>query len=118
MTSFAKLVRNSASSTAVLPPPTTATCFPLKKKPSQVAHAETPKPLSFSSLGKAEPLRLRAGRDDQRVGRIARSGIAGEDERTLREIDGGDQVERHLGADMLGLGLHLLHQPGALDGVA
>src|SRR3546814_4872947 len=36
-----------ASSTAVLPPPITATFFPRKKKPSQVAQAETPAPRSF-----------------------------------------------------------------------
>src|SRR3546814_6519739 len=39
-----------ASSTAVLPPPITATFFPRKKKPSQVAQAETPAPRSFCSL--------------------------------------------------------------------
>jgi len=27
------------------------TRLPLKKKPSQVAHAETPKPMNFDSLG-------------------------------------------------------------------
>ena len=42
VTLLAKLVRNSASSTAVLPPPTTTTFLPLKKKPSQVAQADTP----------------------------------------------------------------------------
>src|SRR6187397_51373 len=52
----AKLVRNSASSTAVLPPPTTTTRLPLKKKPSQVAQAETPYPLSFSSLARPSHL--------------------------------------------------------------
>ena len=41
----ANFVRNIASSTAAFPPPTTATTFSLKKKPSHVAHAETPKPL-------------------------------------------------------------------------
>ena len=38
-----------ASSTAAFPPPTTATVLSLKKKPSHVAHAETPNPLNFSS---------------------------------------------------------------------
>ncbi len=52
----AKLVRNSASSAAVLPPPTTATFLPRKKKPSQVAQAETPKPLKFSSDGSPSQL--------------------------------------------------------------
>ena len=38
-----------ASSTAALPPPTTATSLSLKKKPSHVAHAETPNPLNSCS---------------------------------------------------------------------
>ena len=38
----AKRVRKVASSIAVSPPPTTATSLPRKKKPSQVAQAETP----------------------------------------------------------------------------
>ena len=41
-----------ASSTAALPPPTTATVLSLKKKPSHVAHAETPKPLNCCSVSK------------------------------------------------------------------
>ena len=44
--------RYRASSTAVLPPPITATGWFLKKNPSQVAHAETPRPLKASSVGK------------------------------------------------------------------
>ena len=36
------LVKNNASSTAVLPPPITATFLFLKKNASQVAQAETP----------------------------------------------------------------------------
>jgi hypothetical protein len=46
------LVRKVASSIAVSPPPTTTTSLFLKKKPSQVAQAETPRPwsrFSFSS---------------------------------------------------------------------
>ena len=42
-TLLANLVKNKASSTAVLPPPITPTIFIFKKKASQVAHAETPK---------------------------------------------------------------------------
>ncbi len=38
----ANLARKLASSIAVSPPPTTRTSFSLKKKPSQVAQAETP----------------------------------------------------------------------------
>ena len=52
ITSFANLVKNNASSTAVLPPPITATFLFLKKNASQVAQAETPCPLNFSSFFK------------------------------------------------------------------
>ena len=45
ITLLANLVRNKASSTAVFPPPTTATILFLKKKASQVAQAETPNPV-------------------------------------------------------------------------
>ncbi len=48
----AKLVRKSASSIAVSPPPTTTSSLPLKKNPSQVAQAETPFPLRRSSEGR------------------------------------------------------------------
>ena len=42
---------------------------------------------------------------------VSRNGAA-------RQVDRDDMVPHHLGADMLGLGLHLLHQPRALDDVA
>ena len=45
------LERYNASSTAVLPPPITATGWPRKKNPSQVAQALTPRPLYASSEG-------------------------------------------------------------------
>ena len=48
----ANFVRKFASSIAVSPPPTTATSLPRKKKPSHVAQAETPWPMSFCSLGR------------------------------------------------------------------
>ena len=35
-----------------------------------------------------------------------------------REVDRADVIPDDLGADMLGLGLHFLHQPRALDDVA
>ena len=56
MTLEANLVRYKASSTALFPPPTTITFCSLKKKPSQVAQAETPNPLNFSSLFKLSHL--------------------------------------------------------------
>jgi hypothetical protein len=40
----------------VLPPPTTATSLLRKKKPSQVAQAETPKPWNFCSEGRPSHL--------------------------------------------------------------
>ena len=44
-----KRVRKSASSNAESPPPTTTIVFSLKKAPSQVAQAETPRPWSRCS---------------------------------------------------------------------
>ena len=47
-----------------------------------------------------------------------RAAVARQPERPARQIDRGDMVPDDLGPDMLGLGLHLLHQPRALDDVA
>ncbi len=52
VTLVAKRVRNIASSIAESPPPTTTISFPEKKKPSQVAHEETPWPISCCSCGR------------------------------------------------------------------
>src|SRR5215471_2196152 len=52
VTFVAKRVRNSASSIAESPPPTTTISFPEKKNPSQVAHEETPCPINCCSCGK------------------------------------------------------------------
>ena len=65
----------------------------------------------------AEPARLRAGRDDHGVAEVAIARIAGREERAPAEIERDDLVEDDAGADMLGLALHLLHQPGSLDDV-
>ena len=51
MTCEANSDRNVASSRAESPPPTTAIGRPRKKYPSQVAHVETPCPISFRSDG-------------------------------------------------------------------
>jgi hypothetical protein len=51
-TELPKRVRKVASSIAESPPPTTARSSSLKKAPSQVAQVETPRPVSFSSLGR------------------------------------------------------------------
>ena len=45
--------RKSASSIAESPPPTTTIGLSLKKKPSQVAQVETPKPRRRDSLGRS-----------------------------------------------------------------
>ena len=49
VTLCANLVRKIASSSAESPPPTTAISWPRKKKPSHVAHVETPCPINGSS---------------------------------------------------------------------
>ena len=51
VTRDANFVRKIASSRAESPPPTTAMGLPLKKKPSQVAHVDTPRPISARSAG-------------------------------------------------------------------
>src|SRR5215468_3777113 len=77
----AYLVRKSASSIAVSPPPTTATSLPRKKKPSQVAQ-----PLTPLLVGQPQPLGAGAGGDDDRLAEVSRF-IGGPDlERSLREI--------------------------------
>ena len=64
-----------------------------------------------------EPARLRAGREDHGVGEIDVAGIAGQPERARGGVEIVDVVGDDPGADMLGLLLHLLHQPGPLDDV-
>jgi hypothetical protein len=51
VTDLANLVRNVASSIAESPPPTTAMSWSRKKKPSHVAHADTPRPSNVCSPG-------------------------------------------------------------------
>src|SRR3546814_1223395 len=53
----------------------------------------------------------------QRVADRDGGAVANEAERAARQIGLDDGVEHHLRADMLGLLLHLLHQPGSLDNV-
>jgi hypothetical protein len=82
-----------------------------------VAQAETPKPWNLLSLSRPShlacaPVAMITVSASQtwplsqvrRNGRLERSALT-------------DDVADELGADMLGLGLHLLHQPGALDDV-
>src|SRR6185437_2533594 len=63
--------------------------------------------------GDAEPARLGAGADGNRLGDIDIARIADAGEGPPRQVAGDDDVADHPRADMLGLLLHLLHQPGA-----
>ena len=74
-----------------------------------------PPALQLLLAREVEPARLGAGGDHHRVAGVDGAAVADQSEGTPREIDLDDRVPHHLGADMLGLGLHLLHQPGALD---
>ena len=64
----AKRVRNSASSMAESPPPMTVISLPEKKNPSQVAHDETPWPMSAFSFGQTKPTSRGAAGNDQGAG--------------------------------------------------
>ena len=64
-----------------------------------------------------EPARLGAGRENKAIGKIDVAGIAFDTERAASELDLVHMVGDDFGADMLGLLLHLLHQPGPLDDV-
>src|SRR5680860_9928 len=55
-TFWANRVRYRASSTAELPPPTTATVLSLKNAPSHVAQYETPRPRNFFSPTQSKPI--------------------------------------------------------------
>ena len=105
--------RYSASSTAVLPPPITATGWFLKKKPSQVAHADTPRPLKASSVGKPRYFAEAPGRDDQRVARVFRL-AAEQTKRPRAELHAVDVVVDQVGAETLRVAFHSLHELGAL----
>ena len=56
VTDLPKRVRKVASSMAESPPPTTMMSCSRKKKPSHVAHQETPWPLNFFSSGRPSSL--------------------------------------------------------------
>ena len=65
----------------------------------------------------AEPLGLGAGGDDEGITGVVAAAVAFEAERAAGDIHLDDMVGDHARADMLGLRLHLFHQPGALDRV-
>src|SRR4051794_40634107 len=62
-----------------------------------------------------EPARLCAGRKHDRVSQVHVAGIAFDPEGALRQLELYDLIGNEPRAHMLGLLLHLLHQPGALD---
>ena len=67
----------------------------------------------------AQPFRLRARSDHQRIADIFVPAVADCAKRAaVFEIDLDDRVPQHPRADMFGLRLHLFHQPGALHHVA
>ena len=66
---------------------------------------------------KIEPARLCTGREHHGIREIDITRVAFEPERPLREIKLRHLIGDETRADMLGLLLHLLHQPGALDGL-
>ncbi len=72
-------------------------------------------PLELLLRRQAEPARLGAGGDDQRIAGVDVAGVALQPERPARQVHAGDVVHDELGADVRRLRLHLLHQPGALD---
>ncbi len=106
--------RYSASSTAVLPPPMIATSWSRKKKPSQVAQADTPRPLYFSSderpryFAVAPVAMISASQLYWPLSPLRRNG-------RLRQIDAVDVVEHHRGLEALGVLGHALHQLRALQ---
>ncbi|ENN87883.1 hypothetical protein RHSP_48695 [Rhizobium freirei PRF 81] len=65
----------------------------------------------------AEPLRLGASGYDERIGGPDLAAVGAGDEGALIGIDLGHKVVDDLGADMLGLLQHLLHQPRPLNGI-
>src|ERR1700737_2078732 len=71
--------------------------------------------LEFLLGRQVEPARLRAGGHDYTFCEINVARIADQFEWPPTELDLRYVVVNDLGADVLGLGLHLLHQPGALD---
>jgi hypothetical protein len=75
------------------------------------------KALEFLFAGNAEPLGLGAGSDDQSVAGIDGAAIAMQLERSHVEVNRDDEIVENARADMFGLRLHLLQEPGALDDI-
>ena len=96
------------------PPPTTTIGLSWKKKPSQVAQVDTPKPRRRLSLGRSSQRAVAPVEMMTVLARYSSSSIhtpKGREERSTRAHVGGHQR----GAEALGLGAHVLHQLRALD---
>ena len=116
VTLSANLVRNVASSTAESPPPTTAMLWPRKKKPSHVAHVESPCPSSFDSA--SSPSINDCAPVDTMIGVGLELALADPDaERALGEVDTRHLLREELGTEPLGLGAEVHHQLRSHDPV-
>src|ERR1700687_4707563 len=91
VTCEAKLVRNIASSTAVLPPPAHDALLAAIEKSVAGRARRHAKPLEFLFRRRAEPARLRAGGEDHRFRKIHIAAVAGQAERPPRELELGGQ---------------------------
>src|SRR5215207_9812925 len=109
-TSPAYLVRKSASSIAVSPPPTTATLFSLKKKPSQVAQPLTPRPMSRCSPSRPSHL---AFAPVAIITDLASTGSSSPSAHSLKgapgEVHTLNVIQEHLGPEAGRLGLQVVH---------
>ena len=110
------LARYSASSTAVLPPPTTHDVLVAVEE--AVARRAARHALAHEGALARQPqvLGRGAGGDDQRVAGVG-AAVAGQPERALRQFDGVDVVEHDLGIEALRMAQEALHQVRALHAV-
>ncbi len=101
----------------MLPPPTTITLLPRIEE--AVAGGAGRHAVAQEALLGRQPeiARLGAGGDDDGVGGVFGTAVAFEQERAPLEVGLEDGVVDDLGADMLGLSAHLVHEPGTLDHV-
>ncbi len=104
------MVRNSASSTAELPPPITTTSWPAIEEPVAGGAGRDAETLELLLRRQPQPLRLRAGGQHQRIGRIDRAAVAPCREGPLAQVELRDVVGDDLGAGGARMLLHADHQ--------
>ena len=75
------------------------------------------KALEGAFAGDAQPVGASAGGDYQRIGGVDVAAVAQQRERPARQVHLGDGVGDEICAKGARLFLHLVHQPGALDGL-